>query len=101
MVSTACHQLMPSAMSDEASMYVGMQAERATQRAATSHSPQVRADGGTGARSGLQKPLPAAASLSLATAASVTPRGEISAAPSIFFTGLDSPRLRVAEGCRP
>src|SRR6516225_9241367 len=53
MVSTACHQLMPRSMSDEASMYVGTQAAMLTQSTAMSRARHLRRSGGTGARSGL------------------------------------------------
>src|SRR5437660_281206 len=53
-VRTACHQLMPPAIRAEASVYVGMQAARATHRAAMSHRPQVRCPGAVGAMSRLE-----------------------------------------------
>ena len=52
-VSTACHQFMPSAISDEASMYVGMQADIEIQSAAMSFVPHLRAERGVGAMSAL------------------------------------------------
>ena len=41
-VRTACHQFIPSAISDDASMYVGMQAHMLIQRAAKSPTPHFR-----------------------------------------------------------
>src|SRR6478609_2082710 len=52
-VSTACHQFMPPPMSDEASMYVGMQADIEIHKAAKLSAPHLRALAGTGARSSL------------------------------------------------
>src|SRR5262252_7216325 len=54
MVSTACHQFMPSSISDEASMYVGTQAAMATHSAAMSRSRHLRWAADVGARSGLK-----------------------------------------------
>src|SRR5215468_2336886 len=54
MVSTACHQFMPSSISDEASMYVGTQAAMATHSAAMSRSRHVRWAADVGARSWLK-----------------------------------------------
>ena len=53
MVSTACHQLMPSAMSDEASMYVGTHADIEIQSAAMSFVAHLRSRRRAGARSSL------------------------------------------------
>ena len=53
-VSTACHQFIPSTIKDEASMYVGMQADIETQSAAMSFMPQRRWSSGVGSRSGLE-----------------------------------------------
>src|SRR5262245_15864914 len=50
-VRTACHQFIPSSISDEASMYVGMQADIEIQNAASSRRPHLRSDSGVGARS--------------------------------------------------
>src|SRR5215471_580813 len=54
MVSTACHQFMPSSISDDASMYVGTQAAMATHSAAMSPSRHLRCAVDVGARSGLK-----------------------------------------------
>src|SRR5215471_5338527 len=54
MVSTACHQFMPSSIRDDASMYVGTQAAMATHSAARSRRRHVRWAVDVGARSGLQ-----------------------------------------------
>src|SRR5215510_5230208 len=53
-VSTACHQFMPSSISDDASMYVGTQADIATHSAAMSRRRHVRWDVVVGARSALK-----------------------------------------------
>ncbi len=50
-VRIACDQFIPPPMSDEASMYVGMQAAMEIQSAANEPTRQVRRDFGTGARS--------------------------------------------------
>src|SRR5947209_10756960 len=42
MVSTACHQFIPSLISDDASMYVGMQADIEIHSAAMSLVPHLR-----------------------------------------------------------
>ena len=52
-VRTACHQFIPSEIKDEASMYVGMQADIDTQSAAMSRVPHFRPVIGTGAMSAL------------------------------------------------
>src|SRR4051812_29400059 len=52
-VSTACHQFIPPPISDDASMYVGMQADIETQSAAMLPSRHVLRPKGTGARSAL------------------------------------------------
>ena len=57
MVSTACHQLMPSVMSEEASMYVGTHALIEIQRAAMSLVAHLRSARVVGARSSLEKSL--------------------------------------------
>src|SRR5262249_57322816 len=54
MVSTACHQFMPSSISDDASMYVGTQAAMATHSAAMSRRRQLRWAVDVGARSALK-----------------------------------------------
>src|SRR5215468_5532588 len=54
MVSTACHQFMPSSIRDDASMYVGTQAAMATHSAAMSRRRHVRWAVDVGARSGLK-----------------------------------------------
>src|SRR5215469_1139839 len=54
MVSTACHQFMPSSISDDASMYVGTQAAMATHSAAMSRRRHLRWAVVVGARSGLK-----------------------------------------------
>src|SRR5262245_22752791 len=54
MVSTACHQFMPSSIRDDASMYVGTQAAMATHSAAMSRRRHVRWAVDVGARSRLQ-----------------------------------------------
>jgi hypothetical protein len=54
MVSTACHQFMPSSISDDASMYVGTQAAIATQSAAMSRRRHLRWAVDVGARSALK-----------------------------------------------
>src|SRR5262252_2970527 len=54
MVSTACHQFMPSSIRDDASMYVGTQAAMATHSAAMSRRRHVRWAVVVGARSGLK-----------------------------------------------
>src|SRR5678816_1541121 len=51
MVSTACHQFIPSAMSDEASMYVGTHADIEIHSAAMSFSPHLRSRKRVGKRS--------------------------------------------------
>src|SRR5688572_7497140 len=43
-VSTACHQFIPSAMSEDASMYVGTHAHMLIQRTMMSFMAQVRSD---------------------------------------------------------
>ncbi len=53
MVSTACHQLIPSAISDEASMYVGTQADIEIHSAAMSLVAHLRWAIVAGARSSL------------------------------------------------
>jgi hypothetical protein len=53
MVSIACHQFMPPSISDEASMYVGTQADMAIHKAAMSLRPHLRSAQVVGARSGL------------------------------------------------
>src|SRR5262249_24213670 len=53
-VSTACHQFMPSSISDDASMYVGTQAAMATHSAAMSRRRHLRWAMVVGARSGLK-----------------------------------------------
>src|SRR5438067_7738409 len=53
-VSTACHQFMPSAISDEANMYVGMQADIEIHKAAMSLMPHLRWAHVVGAMSGLR-----------------------------------------------
>src|SRR3954447_20794142 len=53
-VTTACHQFIPSAINDEASMYVGMHADIEIQSAARSFVPQRRSAWVVGARSGLE-----------------------------------------------
>src|SRR5262245_15849128 len=53
MVRTACHQLMPSAISDEASMYVGTHADIEIQSAAMSFIAHLRSLIRVGARSWL------------------------------------------------
>src|SRR4051812_40544472 len=50
-VSTACHQFMPPSMRLDASMYVGMQADMLTHRAAIDQTDHVRWAGVVGARS--------------------------------------------------
>src|SRR5206468_8837045 len=52
-VSTACHQLIPSAMSEDASMYVGTQADIEIQSAAMSFIAHLRSRSLAGARSWL------------------------------------------------
>ncbi len=52
-VSTASHQFIPSAIRDDASMYVGMQAHMLIQRAAMSPVPHFRAAREVGAMSAL------------------------------------------------
>ena len=52
-VSTACHQLIPPPISDDASMYVGMQADIEIQSAAMLPIRHFRRPKGTGARSEL------------------------------------------------
>ena len=52
-VSTACHQFIPSAIRDDASMYVGMQAHMLIQSAAISPVPHFRAAREVGAMSAL------------------------------------------------
>src|SRR5262249_50269735 len=54
MVSTACHQFMPSSISDDASMYVGTQAAMATHSDAMSRRRQGRWAVEVGARSALK-----------------------------------------------
>src|SRR5262245_14661059 len=54
MVSTACHQFMPSSISDDANMYVGTQAAMATHSAAMLRRRHVRWAVDVGARSGLK-----------------------------------------------
>src|SRR4051812_20282425 len=54
MVRTACHQFMPPSISEEAIMYVGMQAASEIHRTAMSFSPQRRSLGDVGAMSALQ-----------------------------------------------
>src|SRR5262250_994722 len=54
MVSTACHQFMPSSISDDASMYVGTHAAMAIHSAAMSRRRHVRWAADVGARSGLK-----------------------------------------------
>src|SRR5262245_3924570 len=54
MVRTACHQFMPSSISDDASRYVGTQAAMATHSAAMSRRRHLRWAVDVGARSGLQ-----------------------------------------------
>src|SRR5215470_1162527 len=54
MVTTACHQFMPSSISDDANMYVGTQAAMATHRAAMSRRRHLRWAAVVGARSGLK-----------------------------------------------
>src|SRR5271170_5735299 len=53
-VSTACHQFMPPAMSDEASMYVGIHADMEIHSAAMSFVPHLRSPIRVGARSSFQ-----------------------------------------------
>src|SRR5215831_17779135 len=57
MVSSACHQFIPTATNPPASMYVGMQWAIEIQSAAKLYVVQLRRDGGTGARSGLNRGL--------------------------------------------
>jgi hypothetical protein len=52
-VRIACHQFMPSPISDEASMYVGMQADIEIHSAAKLSIPHLRPLVGTGAISAL------------------------------------------------
>src|SRR5689334_8599059 len=52
-VSTACHQLIPSAIRPDASMYVGTQADIEIHRAAMSLVPHFRSESRAGARSWL------------------------------------------------
>src|SRR5262249_15015163 len=54
MVSTACHQFMPSSISDDASMYVGTHAAMAIHSAAMSRRRHLRWAADVGARSGLK-----------------------------------------------
>src|SRR5262249_22090074 len=54
MVSTACHQFMPSSISDDANIYVGTQAAMATHSAAMSRRRHVRWAMVVGARSALK-----------------------------------------------
>lgn len=60
-VRIACHQFMPSSIKEDANMYVGTHAARATHKAARSFKPQVRWVDAVGARSGLMYPASAAA----------------------------------------
>jgi hypothetical protein len=52
-VRTACHQFIPSAIREDAPIYVGMHADIEIQRAAMSLTPQRRWSSVVGARSGL------------------------------------------------
>ena len=56
-VRTACDQFMPPLMSEEASMYVVMQADMEIHRAAKLKTPHLRRDKGTGAKSALHDRL--------------------------------------------
>src|SRR5262249_14473170 len=82
MVLTACHQFMPRSMSDEASMYVGTQADMLIQSTARSRAVHLRRSGGTGATSGLMY------------AEVATSGGSVLASP-----GDASAAARVAGGC--
>src|SRR5437870_3140733 len=53
MVNTACHQFMPSLISEDASMYVGMQADMEIHSAAMSFIPHLRCARVVGAMSRL------------------------------------------------
>src|SRR5258708_13929 len=57
MVRIACHQFMPPPMSDDASMYVGMQADMEIQRAAKLPRRHLRREAGTGARAEVERVL--------------------------------------------
>ena len=52
-VSTACHQFIPWSMRDEASMYVGTQADKLIHNTARSRVLHLRPVAGTGAMSEL------------------------------------------------
>src|SRR5215813_487140 len=81
MVSTACHQFMPSSISDDASMYVGTQAAMATHSAARSRRRHVRWAVDVGARSRLQY-------------------GEAAIAPCRSPSSCEGPRLRKLSRAR-
>src|SRR5262245_23088891 len=53
-VSTACHQLIPSSIRDEASMYVGMHADMLIHSTAISRAAHLRRARGIGAMSRLK-----------------------------------------------
>src|SRR5262249_29454625 len=57
MVRMACHQFIPSPISEEASMYVGMQADMEIHNAAKLPTRHFRRSAGTGARSALKSGL--------------------------------------------
>src|SRR4051794_5203163 len=57
MVSTACFQSIPSAIIEEASVYVGMQADIEIHRAAISRAPHFLAESGVGAMSAFENSL--------------------------------------------
>src|SRR5215471_14905650 len=91
MVSTACHQLIPSAIMLEASVYVGMHADMEIHKAAMSFMPHLRSSGVVGAMSRLRNAV-SAPSFRKATIASL-----ISGVESSSITGMMADLLRQGE----
>src|SRR5687768_1937971 len=86
-VRTACHQLIPPSMRLDASMYVGMQADMLTHRAAIDQTDHVRCAGVVGARSGFDRALSGRTSKSgwTARASPLWRRAEMSVAEVVII----------------